>query len=134
MMLAAFMVANLVIALDYALLGVYFLGRLRTPQSFRRHRKVFFSSVFAALFFFGCVHTHLNLVFMGDISEQWLDPVAVASHWLQALGGFGFWYLARYHLVINIYDRKTYEQAVNPDVERRLQYLAMRTGLCRRER
>lgn len=127
-MRTVFLLANILIALDYALIGTYFLGRLRLPASLKaKGRKVLLATSFAVLFFFGCVHTHIDLLVSAaepsTLGPHWYSWWNVTSHVLQGIGGFGFWLLARRYLVINIFDRKLYESAVKPETKRRLDYL-----------
>lgn len=132
-----FWASNMLIALDYMLIGWFFLARVRVAARVaRRNPRALMALAAMTVFFFGCAHTHLDLVFLGVDNaddEHWYHPLNVASHVAQALGGLMFWWMARKHLVINIFDRVTYER-VSGDVgdnEARLQNLAMRAGLIR---
>ncbi len=127
-MKAAFYAANLLIAVDYALIGLFFLGRLRVTKFNTKSRTALAAMV---LFFFGCMHTHLDLVFLGLDDPHWYHPANVASHVAQGVGGIVFWWLARKSLVVNIYDKVEYEKAGNAEREARLQYLAAKVGLIR---
>jgi hypothetical protein len=129
-----FIAATLLIAVDYALIGWFFLGRLWLPRSTSR-RWAYMAFLCLVLFFFGCVHTHLDIILLGvgdDEHEHWYSWWNVTSHIVQGLAGLGFWVLAKTVLTINIYDRQAYQSAGDGDTERRLQYLALRAGLVRR--
>lgn len=126
-----FWAANIVIAIDYFLIGWLFLSRIRMRfRQMKTHPRSFGAIVALVVFFFGCVHTHVDLVVLDqNLSEHWYHWDTVLSHWLQALGGLFFWHLARKYLVINIYDRRLYELSADEDAEARLQYLALKAGL-----
>lgn len=130
-MTALFVAANVLIAVDYALLGIFFLRRIRFPTRLGVVNRVTVATVGAALFFFGCVHTHLDLLLLGHLDAHWFSWPNVLSHILQGVGGFMFWFLAQRYLVVNIFERRTYEVAADPEAERRLQYLAQKAGLVR---
>lgn len=124
--------ANLLIALNYVLIGSFFLGRVRAHLK-DSAPKTLVAYLSLGVFFLGCVHTHLDLVFMGVDDPHWLHPGNIVSHILQGIGGFVFWVLARKYLVINIFDRKAYDRIVEDSrqTEARLAYLAMKAGLVR---
>lgn len=130
-----FHVANALIALDYFLIGMFFLQRLRAANTLRHSSPKAMAAVIAAvLFFFGCVHTHMNLLLLDEISDHWYGLLDVLSHWLQGLGGFTFWVLARKYLVINIFDVVAYRRVLSHDEDERerLRYVAIKEGLMRR--
>lgn len=125
--------ANVVITLDYLLIGLFFLQRLLATRQLRRtHRWAVFGLASMALFFFGCMHTHLDIALQHTYHGHQASWLYVVSHVLQAVGGLAFYWLARRKLVINIYDRETYERATDAETERRLDYLAARVGLTSR--
>lgn len=125
-----FIAANILIAIDYALIGWFFFRRLWLPVK-KWRSKAFRATVALALFFVLCVHTHIDLAVLETNDAHWHDWWNVMSHWVQGLAGFVFWRLAKNHLVINIFDKKTYSLAANNDTEARLQYLAARVGLVK---
>lgn len=136
MMKDLFLVATGVIAVDYLLLGFYWLnaaGLLSRARSkvVRPKRLALFAYVAMATFFFGCVHTHVDLLLLPPNDPHWYTWWNVTSHWAQAIGGFVFWYLTRTKLVVNIFDRKSYDRAVNPDTNARLDRLAAEIGVYR---
>ena len=128
-----FIATNVLIALDYFLIGVYFLRRTpllrRSPR--RSKARAMIACYAAGLFFFGCMHTHILLA-LTESHMHWHSWFNVVSHILQGVGGLTFWYLARHHLVLNIFDKILYERATDDEAEARLQYLADRVGLVRR--
>jgi len=132
-MRAAFVAANLLIALDYVLIGFYFLARTSLFKASKRPtRKALVACLAAGLFFFGCVHTHLDLILMDLHDAHWYSWWNLTSHVMQGVGGFTFWFLARHHLTLHIFDRQAYEQATDAQAEERLQRIAMELGLIRR--
>lgn len=130
-MKSLFVAANLLIAIDYALIGWLLFRRLWEPVRKWRNR-TFAATGCMAMFFLLCVHTHVDLLLMEPdtfANPHWYSWWNVTSHVAQGVFGLVFWYLARKHLTIRIYDRKIYDAAGDPDTERRLQYLAYRAGL-----
>jgi len=134
-----FHASNVLIALDYFLIGLFFLGRVRSGISVRRtNPRALLGLAAMIIFFFGCVHTHVNLVILGEgLNPHWFHPLDVFSHAAQGVGGLAFWWLARQHLVINIYDRVVYDEATasareQAETEARLDRLALQVGLRNR--
>jgi ABC-type long-subunit fatty acid transport system fused permease/ATPase subunit len=134
----AFVAANALIALDYLLIGIFFLSRLHMTRSLRRANPYAVAALLAmGLFFFGCVHTHVELawhVWHGEAHHHWHTWQGLASHILQGVGGFVFWVLAQRHLIVNIFDRASFWRANDGglETERRLEIMAIRVGLQQR--
>lgn len=128
--------ANVVIAINYVLIALLLLSRLRL-HSLRRYPWAAVFVIAGVGFFLGCVHTHVDLlwlIFQGKENPHWSHPPTVLSHVAQALGGLVFWWVLRYRLVLNIYDKALWRQGEPETVEqteRRLHYLADKVGLIR---
>ena len=140
---ALFMASNLLIAVDYFLLGIFFLQsthlvRLRVrpgmPVVLRPRRLAMVAYLALGTFFLGCMHTHIQLFLTDDRSHDWHSWWVVASHIAQGLAGLVFWWLARHHLIVNIFDRICYEEAVSPDSNARLDRLKAELEVYRRDR
>lgn len=114
-MVTAFIVTNIVIAIGYALLAVFFAMRLRLPRQKLQGWRTIVTFIFAAMFFVGCAHTHIDLALwgaQGELIHHWFSPLNVASHILQGIGGIGFWLFATLWVKITIFDRKDFEKKI----------------------
>ena len=125
-MLEAFIITNWIIAFGYAALAFFFGARVRLPREKRQGWRTIVALVFAAMFFVGCAHTHIDLAIwatQGELVHHWFSPLNVISHVLQGIGGLGFWIFASLWVQINIYDKKDYSrkrQEIEEDIQKRL--------------
>ncbi len=114
-MITLFVVVNGIVALGYGLLAIFFAARLRLPRKKLEGWRTIVALTFAAMFFVGCAHTHIDLALwaaQGNLIEHWYSPLNVLSHTLQAIGGLGFWIFATIWVRITIEDKRDYNRRV----------------------
>lgn len=111
--MTTFMTINIVIALAYGLLAIFFVKRIKLPSRHERHWLTMVACVGAAIFFVGCAHTHIDLAYWAqtdDLKQHWYTWWNVVSHLLQAIGGITFWILATFYLQVSVFDKRHYEK------------------------
>lgn len=134
-MRTVFYIANGLIALDYLLIAVLWVKRIKLPR--KRHRNIGATVAMGAatVFFVGCAHTHIDLLYeayVGTLEGHWYTWWNVTSHVAQGLGGAVFWLLATYYLQLNIFDKKHYESVTSSERQDRLEFLAKSAGVWQR--
>lgn len=110
-----FAAINVVIAISYALLAWFFGKRIILPEgSMKKGWRVLLALAFAAMFFVGCAHTHIDLAidaFQHNLhGAHWTSWWNQVSHVFQAIGGLGFYTLASRWVKLNIFDKQYYEE------------------------
>jgi hypothetical protein len=110
-----FFVVNAIVAVCYGLLAIFFAKRVRLPAKKMAGWRTILALIFAALFFIGCAHTHIELAILayhGLLHAHWLGWPTVLSHVLQSIGGLGFLVLASRWVELSIYDKHDFDSEI----------------------
>lgn len=128
MMVTFAIIANVIIALAYAAIGLYIAPRFKFVVV---GRKALLGARLARLagmaFFATCAGTHLEMAYHASqagtgpngiaVGEWFTDWHGLTIHIVQGVAGWAFTFLAIRYLRVNIYNRDYYEEALEQRID-----------------